>query len=551
MRVDLFWIGSGQTPPVWELGGVHLVDTAVPQLAAALKAHGAAAEFSLLWDATLGTPDKRVIRSVTELPGDVWHAGLRLGMGGQPPMLDFVDPVWRFNRDPDPDRMATSWRLSWRACLMRSAVLDRLGGPDPSFETLAGASLELGHRWIRNGALMRHVPALLPDDFQTTIPPDISLNDEIRFLRWRYGRVWTLWACWRRWRNGGGLGETWRAYRRFQPPGVSLPAAPMHMLDADEPALSARHDLPRVSILIPTLDRYPHLFNLLAQLRRQSISPLEIVVIDQTSPADRDTDWPARFVDLPLRVLWRDVAGQCSSRNAGLAQIRGDAVLFLDDDDEVEPDLIARHLDFIARFGVAASCGVAEEAGAGPLPPEFRLIRDSDVFPTNNSLLMTSALRGSGLFDLAYEKGERADHDLGMRLYLSGATLLLNPSASVVHLHASRGGLRQHKARVVTRSSSRASIWERQYLAPTEAFLMWRYFSPSQVHEAALIRTVGTLRGSRTGAGRWLRAVLMAIRLPDTWRQNKSRLTMGREKLKDFPAIPAYEPAAAEEHTTS
>lgn len=100
------------------------------------------------------------------------------------------------------------------------------------------------------------------------------------------------------------------------------------------------------------------------------------------------------------------------------------------------------------------------------------------MFPTNNSLLRLESLRRSGLFDLAYEKGERANHDLGMRLYLSGAKLLLNPAAAVVHLRAPRGGLRQHKARVVTRSSSRSSVWQRQFLGPHRGLslvaLLWR-----------------------------------------------------------------------------
>jgi glycosyltransferase involved in cell wall biosynthesis len=237
------------------------------------------------------------------------------------------------------------------------------------------------------------------------------------------------------------------------------------------------------------------------------------------------------------------VAGQCSSRNAGLAAARGDTVLFLDDDDEAPPDLIACHLAYLARFGVDASCGVAVELGVGPLPPAFGLVRDSDVFPTNNALLRRAALADSGLFDLAYERGERADGDLGMRLYLAGKALGLNPAASVVHLHAPRGGLRQHRARVVTRGGSRGSLRHRHLLAPTEGYLWSRYFTPRQVHEALLIRTVATLRGEGRGPRRLLRAALMALLLPDTWRQNRARLAQGQAMLARFPSIPTYDPA--------
>ena len=546
MRVDLIRIESiVAPPPVWTLGEIQTTGASPRAVAAAAARRDPAAEAILFWDAALGAPDEAAIRAALREPDDVWHAGLALGMGELPRMIDFVDPVWRFNRDPGQEIHAASWRLLLGACLTRAAVLDRLGGPDPHFETLAGASLELGHRWIRGGALMRHVAGLLPATVSSLPLAAVSLDDEIRFLRLRYGRVWTAWACWRRGRRAGGWSETGRAFRRPQAPGVVVAAPSLRVpLAAD---LGAKEVLPSVSVLIPTLDRYPHLFNLLDQLREQTVPPLDIIVVDQTAPESRDTRWPERFADLPLRVLWRDVAGQCSSRNAGLAQARGDAVLFLDDDDEIEPNLIECHLAFLRQFGADASCGVAHEIGAGPLPPEFGLIRDSDVFPTNNSLLRLKSLRDSGLFDLAYEKGERADHDLGMRLYLSGAKLLLNPAAAVVHLRAPRGGLRQHKARVITRSSSRGSVWQRQFLAPTEAYLWSRYFGPERAHEAALIRTVGSLRGRGGKVRRLARAMAMFMLLPDTWRQNKARLAAGRAMLDDFPAIPEYDPIATEE----
>lgn len=548
MQIDLICITSAAPAhPDWPLGQVIVSGDSPRELAAAVARIRPEADFVFFWDAALGLPDIKVIRAIAGTPGDVWHAGLALGMAGLPRAIDYVDPVWRFNRDPDPATVATSWRLSLRACLVRTEVFDRLGGPDPHFDTLAGASLELGHRWIRRGAMMRHTAALA----QTVEVdrPVLLIGDEVRFVRLRYGRMWAAWACGRMWRHGEALMPVIRAYRRSGTPGVSMPARSMHAPDATN-ALTNAGAL-SVSILIPTLDRYPHLFNLLDQLREQTIRPLEIIVVDQTERNGRDKGWPDRFADLPLRVLWRDQAGQCSSRNAGLDLVQGDAVLFLDDDDEVQPDLIARHLSFLERFGVDGSCGVAEEVGAGALPVDFTLIRDSDVFPTNNSLLKTAALRGSGLFDLAFERGERADHDLGMRLYLSGAQLALNPTAVVVHLHAPRGGLRRHKARVVTRSSSRASLWNRHFLAPTEGYLWSRYFHANQVDEALLIRIIGSMRGSQTGARRLLRTAAMAVLVPDTWRQNHARLDQGRAMLNDFPVIPAYDPASAEELATA
>jgi len=630
MRVDLICLSDGQPAPFWPLGETRVVPATVAAVASAALAatadgspapQGSPAPLPprspadsspatrhsplaavLFWDATLGTPNPDRVSALLAGPGDVWHAGLALGMAGLPRLIDFVDPVWRFNRDPRPDIVAVSWRLSLRACLARVGVLRALGGPDATFDSLAGAALELGHRWIAGGAMMRHVAGLwttddgprptadgrqttndgrllvtdlLNTDLLTTIPP----ADEFRFIRRRYGRVWAAWAGLRAVRHGASPMAAFQALRAA-PSSIShaTPRTGLHPVEGNSSAAlatrSASEDADSaspgplttdllttdllntappapqrltVTVLIPTLDRYPHLFVLLDHLRAQSVPPLEIIVVDQTAAGERDEAWPERFADLPLRVITRDTAGQCSSRNAGLAVARGDGVLFLDDDDEIPPDLIARHLDYMERFGVDASCGVAEELGAGPLPAAFRLVRESDVFPTNNALLRRDALAGAGLFDLAYERGERADGDLGMRLYLTGKALGLNPGAAVLHLHAPRGGLRQHRARVVTRGGSRGSLRRRHLLAPTEGYLWSRYFTPRQAREALLIRTVGTLRGDGPLARRLLRVSLMTVLLPDTWRQNRARLAQGRAMLDHFPSIPAYEPTAAEE----
>ncbi len=544
MRVDLICLSDGRPAPAWPLGETRLVPATVAAIVSAAAALAPPAPppprspaALLFWDAALGQPDADLVAALLAGPGDVWHAGLRLGMAGLPALIDYVDPVWRFNRDPNPAAPGVSWRLSLRACLMRADVVRCLGGPAADFDTLAGAALELGHRWVTGGAMLRYVPDLVAAPTGAVDAPTPA--DEFRFLRRRYGRMWAAWAAWRAARHGAGLLATARAFRAARPAAGAGPAGTLHPVELPT-AVGA--DAPTVSVLIPTLDRYPHLFVLLDHLRAQTVSPLEIIVVDQTEAAARDLAWPARFADLPLRVIRRDTAGQCSSRNAGLAIVRGDAVLFLDDDDEAPPDLIARHLAYLARFGVDASCGVAEELGAGALPAAFRRVRESDVFPTNNALLRTAALADAGLFDLAYERGERADGDLGMRLYLAGKTLGLNPAASVVHLHAPRGGLRQHRARVMTRGGSRGSLRQRHLLAPTEGYLWSRYFTPRQVHEALLIRTVATLRGEGRRPRRLLRAALMTLLLPDTWRQNRSRLAEGQALLARFPSIPAYHP---------
>lgn len=544
MRIDLLWLTDGaDLAPAWDLGRVMPVQPTPAAVNEAMVNLSADCDFVLSWDAALGRPDPMIIADMPELGGDVWHAGLRTGMAGLPTFLNYVNPSWRFTVDPARDRSATSWRLSLRASLVRAEVVRRMNGPNPDFESLAAASLEVGHRWITNGVLMRHVPILLSAHHSRLDAETLPLVDEFRFVQLRFGRQWARWALWRAWHYGGSLAELVAAYRASEDVARCAPVQPFHGMELPE-LETAR--APTVSVLIPTLDRYPTLLTVLNQLREQTVAPLDIVVVDQTAIDQRDWTWPEQFHDLPLRVIWQDEPGQCSSRNAGLLAARGDAVLFLDDDDEIEPDLIERHLAFLQQYGVDASCGVAEVPGSGALTAGFDLVRDSDVFPTNNTLLVKTALNDSGLFDLAYERGSRADNDLGMRLYLAGKLLLLNPAANVVHLHAPRGGLRQHKARVVTSASSQASIHERHFLATTESYLFSRYFTPLQVHEAVLIRTFSSLGARGRGARRWVRFALMLLLLPDTYRRNRRSLDAGERMLAQYPDIPKLDSAILE-----
>jgi len=537
MQIDLIYLSPTNNLPDWPLGRVFAV-AANPM---AISTHilnwlrESNAACFLFWDAELGSPQPQVVRQVAEMPGDVWHGGLCLGFGGQPQLIDFVHPIWRFNRDPDPHIVATSWRLSLQACLVKREVLQQLGGPIAGFDTLTGASLELGYRWQSCGALLQHVSELVNNTYQKPAVA-ISLADEFRFIRRHFGQKWVVWAFLRALINGYRAIPTWQAWQLAQESHFdSLPPPFKHPLEPQSAQPS-----PTVSVLIPTVDRYPYLFQLLDQLRTQTVQPLEIIVIDQTPRERRDTFWPAQFSDLPLRSIQRDQAGQCSSRNFGLLQAQGETILFLDDDIEIPPDLIQTHLDVLATYRQDASCGVVEEVGAGPLPHAFTFQRSSDVFPAGNTLLKTCALEASGLFDMAYETGSRADGDLGMRLYLAGKALILNPSAKILHLHAPRGGLRQHGARSITRAGSRSSLWQRHLLAATEGYLWSRYFTQRQVHEALLIRTFSTLWGGNGRFHSLLRFLIMLITLPITYKQNLTRLQQGRNMLQTHPTIPVY-----------
>jgi glycosyltransferase involved in cell wall biosynthesis len=89
---------------------------------------------------------------------------------------------------------------------------------------------------------------------------------------------------------------------------------------------------PLVSVIIPAYNAARFLPNALASVRRQSYSPLEILIVD-----DGSEDGCARVaaeLGEPVRYVRQERAGPAAARNRGLELARGEFVGFLDADDE-------------------------------------------------------------------------------------------------------------------------------------------------------------------------------------------------------------------------
>lgn len=537
MNVDLILLNGSDREILWPFG-TSLATLSTPQAVHASiqqMLETSTAEAWLFWDLSLGEPNSKQIERTLSLPGEAWHAGLRLGTGRLPEMLNFVAPAWMFQADPSPDIEATSWRLSLHACLIKRKIVRSLGNIVPSFRTLDAAALELGHRYLRGGVLIRHIPRLVPDKV-AQIRSILPLEDTVRFLYHRCGALWSAWAGVRAAMTGEvSATEVMKAWWNVRSSKSSHPIN--RILDREKRKDQLLKDT-RVTILIPTVDRYPYLRTLLDQLQTQSIPPLEIIIVDQTPRERRDIALSESYPSLPLKLVYQDNCGQCSARNYGLRLGCGDYVLFLDDDDEVDPTLIERHLQNLSRFRADVSCGVADEVGAGPLPEDFTYVRASDVFPTNNAMIRREVLRDSGLFDLAYDNGRNEDGDLGMRIYLSGRLMVLDPSISVLHHHAPYGGLRIRDARSITYASSRRKLLHRNLPSVSEIYLEKRYFTPQQVREMLWLRVLGTFSLRGGPARKALKIAISLLYLPNTLWVIRKNCLLSANLLERFPQIP-------------
>jgi teichuronic acid biosynthesis glycosyltransferase TuaG len=107
---------------------------------------------------------------------------------------------------------------------------------------------------------------------------------------------------------------------------------------------------PSVSVITPAYQAQATIARAVRSVRTQSFQSWEMVVVDDGSTdSTTDTAIIAASGDHRVRVVKQANAGTGAARNRGLAEARGEYIVFLDADDELLPDYMDRQLDLITR----------------------------------------------------------------------------------------------------------------------------------------------------------------------------------------------------------
>jgi peptidoglycan/xylan/chitin deacetylase (PgdA/CDA1 family) len=189
--------------------------------------------------------------------------------------------------------------------------------------------------------------------------------------------------------------------------------------------------LPAVSVVIPARDAADTLGDALESLVAQSERSFEAIVVDDgstDSTADVADSFAAR--DPRFQVLAGEARGVSAARNIGVAEARGEWLLFLDSDDWIEPDVL-RQLLARGRFPDspdAVVCGWARVAPSGERSPvqlwdrpdqAFDCFATTCAFAIHSCLVRCEEVRRLGGFDESLVTCE--DWDLWQRLARTGA----------------------------------------------------------------------------------------------------------------------------------
>jgi glycosyltransferase involved in cell wall biosynthesis len=197
---------------------------------------------------------------------------------------------------------------------------------------------------------------------------------------------------------------------------------------------------PLVTVVIPTLNRYEYLKDVLADLEIQDYQNFEVIICDQTDkiPKEFYEGW-----NLNIQLIKQEEKALWLARNRCIQMAKGDYILLFDDDSRVESNWISNHLKCLDFFKVKISAGVTHTLvghGLGKKESYFHL---SDVFDTGNSMVHIDVFKQVGLFDRQFEKMRMGDGEFGLRAILGGFLVVSNPFAKRIHLKVETGGLRQ------------------------------------------------------------------------------------------------------------
>jgi len=236
---------------------------------------------------------------------------------------------------------------------------------------------------------------------------------------------------------------------------------------------------PKVSIIIPTLNRYVYLKDVLSDLEKQNYTNFEVIVIDQSEEFQSEFYNP---FNLDIQLIRQEEKALWKARNHGIKIAKGDYLLFFDDDSRVDPDWIINHLKCLDFFNADISSGVSISKVGAETPPHYSFFKVSDQLDTGNTLIKKDMFKVTGLYDRQFEKQRMGDGEFGLRAYLNGFLNVSNPYAKRLHLKVESGGLRD----MGSWDAFRTKKWFAPKPIPSVLYFFRKYFGNKAAKKALL-----------------------------------------------------------------
>ncbi|MDG2388637.1 MAG: glycosyltransferase family A protein [Planctomycetaceae bacterium] len=186
---------------------------------------------------------------------------------------------------------------------------------------------------------------------------------------------------------------------------------------------------PTFSVVIPIYNRSEFLAETLASVHAQTISPVEILVVDDGS-GDKEAKIISPIVDeAGAKLIQQANAGAGVARNRGTQEAVGSYLVFLDSDDLMVPTAISTYTEIINNnhASLLAACVIEfsqDSSSSREIVSDIKMNRYADYLASSRNSEVTL---GAGMMvvrkDLFLESSgftketiNAEDHDMAMRL---------------------------------------------------------------------------------------------------------------------------------------
>ena len=197
-----------------------------------------------------------------------------------------------------------------------------------------------------------------------------------------------------------------------------------------------------LDVIIPTLGRREYLLQVLDDLKKQSVLPKKVIVVEQNPDPNSQTDLPELTAEeWPFKLIHHFIhkTGACTARNMALEEVDADWVFFADDDNRMESDVLEKSLIELEAYNI--NCLTLNYIQPGETL-FFDKRKQWGTFGAGNSIVR-GVFAKKIRFDAAFNYGYGEDMEYGMQLRNAGCDIIYHPDIKILHLKAPRGGFRE------------------------------------------------------------------------------------------------------------
>jgi glycosyltransferase involved in cell wall biosynthesis len=203
----------------------------------------------------------------------------------------------------------------------------------------------------------------------------------------------------------------------------------------------------RVAVIMPVY-RARYLGEALESVFCQSLTPDEVIVIDDGSPDQEEMERTLSAFDGGIRLLRQTNQGAGAARNAGIRATSAELIALLDADDRWLPEFLAeqvalldacRHIHvsytnalYVGRTRLAGRTFMSACPSRGEVTLESLLAQECTV-PLSATVARRDAMMRTGLFDSALRRGQ--DFDLWLRMARNGARFSYSEKVLALRRH--------------------------------------------------------------------------------------------------------------------